>query len=328
MNQIITIDNLTKVENNKRQDQLEHNNLFDTSFYASKIFVEPVPLFSITKNGQQDLENYFGLYNLNNESLLQTRPISKTYKIVQHHLIFNDNANSIDKAFPNAKVKVVDRFFEHGLKAHREITFLDEQFSKVIEGESVQAKIDIFNSLDMSWPFQYFSGAYRSACQNTCVFGGQKAFHIRKKHTSNLDTKALTNIGSVNLQTFINQFELMDRMQKTKIDKISLGNTLKNTLCFKKNNRMNDNVDSIDNYNKGLYDQIFSNFESIYQNEMGSTLWAFYNALTHWSSHETKTRKNASWHNTKLDRESRVRQVINSKYWNQLLNNEEVVFSV
>ena len=61
---------------------------------------------------------------------------------------------------------------------------------------------------------------------------------------------------------------------------------------------------------------------------MGSTLWAFYNALTHWSSHETKTRKNASWHNTKLDRESRVRQVINSKYWNQLLNNEEVVFSV
>jgi hypothetical protein len=51
------------------------------------------------------------------------------------------------------------------------------------KGQGITARADIINSVDLSWAFQVFSGAYRDYCRNTCVFGGQKSPTTRSVST-------------------------------------------------------------------------------------------------------------------------------------------------
>ena len=53
--------------------------------------------------------------------------------------------------------------------------------------DEVTCRLDVFNSVDMSWAFQVFSGAYRTLCRNTQVFGGEKSYQQKHLHTSNYE---------------------------------------------------------------------------------------------------------------------------------------------
>jgi len=215
------------------------------------------------------------------------------------------------------KLRVVDRLFEAGKKAHRTIYFEDLKADvRSRQGsDSVVPRLDVFNSIDMSWSFQVFSGAYRDLCRNTLVFGGEKAYHQKRRHTRNLDTSALTGKAVLSLDMFQNQREQMDRWASLGLSSRQFVDVLSETICKRKARPSDREEQPI---NKSLLNYLGDQFEEEAK-ELGETMWAGYNALTHWSTHTLeKGRENQKQHDAQRKRADMVRDVLTSEPWQVL----------
>ena len=167
----------------RNQTVSNHRDYRDISFYEDNSKITKVNLTADIPLIQHDecledvydtkrLDGYFGLYNIATDQLLPTRPVRSTYQLVPHHELFNEQAKILSQSdLPLDNITVVDKLFKGGLQAHRTIFFHDLEKQIANQKDKVLSRIDIYNSCDMSWSFQVFSGAYRNLCQNTMVFG-------------------------------------------------------------------------------------------------------------------------------------------------------------
>ena len=233
------------------------------------------------------LDGYFGLYNSSLDRLLVTRPVSSTYQLVPHHELFSEQAKVLGQSdLPLDNITVVDKLYKYGLQAHLTIFFHDLEKQIANQKDKVLSRIDIYNSCDMSWSFQVFSGAYRDLCQNTMVFGGQKAYHQVAKHTRNLSTTALMTKAQIGLEHWTSQSEQMVNWNASKMSLEQFGNILKDTIC--KKNTKSAQANLVKPVNETKLNYLLDRFEKE-QTELGQTMWAGYNALTHWATHTDQT---------------------------------------
>ena len=218
------------------------------------------------------LDGYFGLYNSATDQLLPTRPVSSTYQLVPHHELFEEQAKILSQSdLPLDNITVVDKLFKGGLQAHRTIFFHDLEKQIASQKDKVLSRIDIYNSCDMSWSFQVFSGAYRNLCQNTMVFGGQKAYHQVAKHTRNLSTTAMMTKAQIGLEHWTNQSEQMVNWNASKMSLEQFGNILKDTIC--KKNTKSAKANLVKPVNETKMNYLLDRFEKE-QTELGQTMWA------------------------------------------------------
>ena len=275
-----------------------HKDYTDVSFYETYSKIKKVELDALIPVPNDDpdhgvvttpdrLYGYFGLYNSSLDKLLETRPVSSTYKLVPHHELFHEQAKILGQSdLPLENITVKDQLYKGGLQAHRTIFFHDLETTVSNNKDKVLSRIDIFNSCDMSWSFQVFSGAYRDLCRNTLVFGGQKAYHQQAKHTRNLSTTALMTKASIGLEFWNNQKETMLNWRAKDMSLEQFGNILKQTICKKKSKSAELNLTNPVNETKLNY--LLDRFEKETP-DLGKTMWAGYNALTHWSTHTDET---------------------------------------
>ena len=298
----------------------------DITRYEDKKYGDLSNVFDTKK-----LDGYFGLYNSSLDRLLVTRPVSSTYQLIPHHELFSEQAKILSQSdLPLDNITVVDQLYKDGLQAHRIIYFHDLEKSVGEKQDKVLCRIDIFNSCDMSWSFQVFSGAYRDLCRNTMVFGGQKSYHQIAKHTRNLSTTALMTKASIGLEHWTSQSEQMDKWSTTPMDIEQFGNVLKETICKKKGKSAELNLTNPVNETKLNY--LLDRFEKE-QTELGQTMWAGYNALTHWATHTDETiekviddklvkirsgKSTADIPSVQRTRNDEVRQVIECENWKTL----------
>ena len=99
------------------------------------------------------------------------------------------------------------------------------------KNDPVTCRLDVFNSVDMSWAFQVFSGAYRDLCRNTQVFGGEKAYQQKHLHTSKLDTTALLNNAQTSLRAWNDNRDKMMQWKNKSISDTKFARFLSDTLC-------------------------------------------------------------------------------------------------
>ena len=275
-----------------------HKDYTDVSFYETYSKIKKVELDALIPVPNDDpdhgvvttpdrLYGYFGLYNSSLDKLLETRPVSSTYKLVPHHELFHEQAKILGQSdLPLDNITVKDQLYKGGLQAHRTIFFHDLETTVSNNKDKVLSRIDIFNSCDMSWSFQVFSGAYRDLCRNTLVFGGQKAYHQQAKHTRNLSTTALMTKASIGLEFWNNQKETMLNWRAKDMSLEQFGQILKQTICKKKSKSAELNLTNPVNETKLNY--LLDRFEKETP-DLGKTMWAGYNALTHWSTHTDET---------------------------------------
>ena len=277
------------------------------------------------------LDGYFGLYNSSLDRLLVTRPVSSTYKLVPHHELFSEQAKVLGQSdLPLDNITVVDKLYKDGLQAHRTIFFHDLEKQIANQKDKVLSRIDIYNSCDMSWSFQVFSGAYRDLCQNTMVFGGQKAYHQVAKHTRNLSTTALMTKAQIGLEHWTSQSEQMVNWNASKMSLEQFGNILKDTIC--KKNTKSAQANLVKPVNETKLNYLLDRFEKE-QTELGQTMWAGYNALTHWATHTDQTiekeidnklvkirsgKSTADIPSVQRTRNDEVREVIECSSWKEL----------
>ena len=313
------------------QDGLEftHSNPLDVDFFAE--------LGSVTKEAMYDgdrnlIDGYYALRNSKTRKLLGSAPVAKTYKLVDHALAFKEQAESIlrNPSLPHENLTVVDRIFDEGRRATRAVYFNDLTFDIDGKGQGITARADIINSVDMSWAFQVFSGAYRDYCRNTCVFGGQKAYHQKRKHTSNLSVAAMIEKSTLGLGMFTSHRDQMDKWRTIDLDRSQWVEILENTICKKGGEAAQLSVDPTARVNGRLLDYMNHRFNEE-QRELGSTMWGAYNALTHWATHVDETwerqnddgtvselttgREKSNPYRIRLQREAKVRNVLESPYW-------------
>ena len=277
------------------------------------------------------LDGYFGLYNSSLDRLLVTRPVSSTYQLVPHHELFSEQAKVLGQSdLPLDNITVVDKLYKDGLQAHRTIFFHDLEKQIANQKDKVLSRIDIYNSCDMSWSFQVFSGAYRDLCQNTMVFGGQKAYHQVAKHTRNLSTTALMTKAQIGLEHWTSQSEQMVNWNASKMSLEQFGNILKDTIC--KKNTKSAQANLVKPVNETKLNYLLDRFEKE-QTELGQTMWAGYNALTHWATHTDETietiqdnkivkirsgKSTADKPSVQRTRNDEVREVIECSSWKEL----------
>ena len=320
----------------KTNDVFEHNRLDDCSLFTERGKVRRVPLEAMVPTGHtnedgselidcQSLTNYSALINAASGELLDTRPIGKSYNLVPHDLLFAKQADMLwDSELPTDNVRVIDRLYDGGLKAHRTVLFDDLASDVGKNGDRVQCRMDIFNSVDMSWAFQIFSGAYRDLCRNTLVFGGEKAYHQRRKHTRNLAPEAVINKATMGLEVWQNNRDQMQLWSGSTMSRDGFAAVLADTICKKKTEAAAAGQGS--QVNETLLNRLLHGFQQE-REELGSTMWAGYNALTDWSTHTDRgwtnekgvelvgQKKTAQTHNVQRQRMDMVRSVLASPAW-------------
>ena len=315
-----------------------HNNLDDIDLFADMGSVEPMPLFAEIPFGHktgamEKIDNYRALINKQNGNILNCRPISNTYHLVNHDELFKKQADLLkdNSDLPTNNVTVLDRVYDDGRRASRSIHFNDLKVD-IGNNDGVTCRLDVFNSVDMSWAFQVFSGAYRDLCRNTQVFGGEKSYQQKHLHTSNLDTTALLNNAQTSLKTWHDNRDTMLNWKNTPVTDKKFATFLADTLCKVEHGRGAKLIASSEHkVNQKLLNYLTHIFQKESQ-DCGSNLWSAYNSLTHWSTHtddiytdvngkdqtmgETKSK-----HTVSVLRQQKVRDLLSSDVWVNELEN-------
>ncbi len=312
-----------------------HDDVSNNKLFEDVGTVEPVPLFvdkpfGVGMGTMQKLDNYRGLINTHTGDVLKCRPISDTYKLVNHSELFEKQGKHLQENsdLPLNNVEVIDRVFDNGKRASRTIHFNDLKMD-VGKNDLVKCRLDVFNSVDMSWAFQVFSGAYRSLCQNTQVFGGEKSYQQKHLHTQNLDVDALMKNAQTSLSSWHSNQDQMVHWKNTPITDEKFARFLANTLC-----QVDRGVGSrlIADSEHKVNQKLLNFMTQIFQKESqdsGGNLWSAYNALTYWSTHtdakytdingkdqtlgETKSK-----HTVQLNRQNKIRNLLTSDAWQEL----------
>ena len=313
--------------------EYRHKSVNDYSLFEKYGRAQRVPIEALVPDGDdlshpERLDGFDALMNPETGELLKMRPISRGYKLEPHDTLFRDNADILNKSgLPLADIDITDRLYDGGLKAHRTVYFNDLQADIGNTGDNVRCRLDIFNSIDQSWAFQVFSGAYRDLCRNTLVFGGQKSYQQKRKHTRNLDTTAMMTKASNGLEIWTGQRDQMRVWTERAITNEQFGAMLANTLCKKTSEAAKAGQGS--QVNERLMNYLLHRFNEE-KAELGSTLWAGYNALTHWATHIDEEwtnddgttyqtgRKGSRRHMVEQQRNKAVRDIMADESWQHL----------
>lgn len=307
----------------------EHHDLHNMdAFTGCRTFKSPIKTI-----GGELVPDFFAL--VNEEHLpLPARPVSKSYKLVSHLEMFRQQAEQLaDSSLPTANVSVKDTVLDGGLRATREVHFDDVRLDMPCGRltDPMVARMDTINSVDMSWAFQAFAGAYRSYCRNTQVFGGEKVYHAKRKHTRNLSPESITANSIVGLDTFHNNRDYFNRMRTVDLRPDEWREIMEQTLCHKQGRGAAETTDKAAKVNVALLGQMMHRYDQE-SADLGSNMWAGYNALTAWSTHVDK---DANWldedgneksrkarttdpnrvPHVQMQRQNRVREVLNSTAW-------------
>ena len=218
---------------------IQHNNLLDVSAFDMPIksITNPEILLKDINGVEQKttMDDQVVVYRPDTMDILG-RSRSKKYKVVEPTKLYTAHAKKLleQNNLPLSDVIVDDYVYEGGRKQKRTVTF--PSLTKRIENSEVAMRSDIFNSVDMSWMYQAFAGAYRDLCRNSLVFGGQRMYHIKQKHTTGLNVlSTLKSVGNT-FQLFNENSELMDKMLKQEISLKTMAHILANNICKKKEN--------------------------------------------------------------------------------------------
>ena len=213
-------------------------------------------------------------------------------------------------------VEVCDRIYEEGLRVHRTIYFhdlVDRSRTRTGQEDVSRCRLDIFNSVDKSWTLQVFSGAYRDLCRNTLVFGGSKAYHQKQKHTKNMNAGALITKGVLGLEMWDNQRETMQAYREIGMTEKQFNDVLIDSGMIDKVGKVAANNDDLKVNQRKL-----GTLLDLYgkeTRELGQTMWAAFNALTHWSTHLPDANKGGRAEKKRLDKSIAVRDLIQSDAW-------------
>jgi len=308
-----------------------HHNVADTSLYERFARFRPVPVEAAVTDERGLVENlptkFKTLQNTATGGVLDILPFNPdSYNLQPHDRLMQEQAARLQETdLPLDNVEVVDRIYLEGLRVHRTIFFndlTDRQYSnRTREGQPdvSRCRLDMFNSVDKSWSFQLFSGAYRDLCRNTQVFGGEKAYHQIQKHTKNMNVGAAIVKGALGLSMWEGQLEYMQQLREKRLTMQGFNDFLIASEFVKKDGKVaaaNADKEGLHINQKKLATLL--DLFTKETRELGETMWAGYNALTHWATHLPDANKGGRDEKKRFDRNRDIRELTSGDLWQEM----------
>lgn len=276
----------------------EHSDVFDLSFF------EPLEVYKdniYTADGTE-VPGSKALRYSHDGSLADPGAVSSTYTLENHADLFGKHADILRESnLPTDNVLVRDEYTDFGMKAKRSIQYLDEAVDMTGGGDMVYCRSDQINSVNSKWAFQQFAGAYRAYCENSMVFGGDKAVYNKVKHSKHFDANTLLRTANSVFSTFRQNVEQFKEWKATPVMDDTAGAFLKH-ICPKENVGQKkierEKAHGIEreeavNLKKfhALYD-LWDEYSRDYSQGggLGKNKWALYNVLTHYATHTHDSR--------------------------------------
>lgn len=194
-----------------------------------------------------------------------------------------------------------DELANNGARSVRTYVFPAHSFRIGRSDDVVDLRVQVINSYDGSMAFTTLVGGYRLICTNGMVIGKTFA-HTYTKHTKGFELGTILERIDNAIEIYAQNAREWHRWTDRTITDVQVNQVIA-TL-------------------PGNSERLTNNLMDYYQNEkrhLGPTLWALFNALTYWSSHEkVKTTSAANRPGIVLNRENRVRTVLNSEPFQRL----------
>ena len=174
------------------------------------------------------------------------------------------------------------------------------------DGDTASLGLLAVSSFDGTWPFMISAAAVQAACTNLQVFVGGEVAVFKAKHTKNLDIEIGSRVIVKALDVFENQRELWSKWTKQSMTNFMAFEGIVEALDIKSAKKIiadsyatspAEVMEAMPRRNPDL-EYIYSKWLSVYKKRLGLNRWAFYNAMTDWSTHapqrKSKTHSMAS----------------------------------
>ena len=161
------------------------------------------------------------------------------------------------------------------------------------EGDTASLGLLAVSSFDGTWPFVISAAAVQSACTNLQVFVGGEVAVFKAKHTKFLDIELGSRVIVKALDMFENQRELWKIWTTQTMTDFMVFQEIVEALKIKSAQKIIDeNLGSnaiavmlkMPRRNPDL-EYIYKKWMNVYKPRLGNNRWAFYNAMTDWSTH-------------------------------------------
>jgi len=252
--------------------------------------------------------------------------VSENYEIVQ----YMDIVDGVEQAIAKSGMDLYDaeyttQVYDNGAKI--ELTAKFPAHVQVIDNknDAVIPELKFRTSQNRTWANNMMVGLWRSACYNTLV-NGDKLAYIYGRHTKNFNVDGFaTKIQKAGEFIAGDGMNEMRTWYDTKVTRDQAIDLFSKTLA-----RRTDNVTRKKVANKVMLSNLMKTFDEEsrhlhgrgnydkYGRTDGGTMWSAYNAATWWSTHG-QTRQGSSLHNAKPIREEKVRKMLGSDTWKELL---------
>ncbi len=277
----------------------EHNDLNDLDFFACH-YVRKAPLYALDEEqNARPLANAFALQNKFGD-IVSDKAVSGTYSLENHvDLYTKHNKLLADSDLPTSNIAVVDEVTPDGLKARRSIKFLDTGREVGRNNDLTYCRTDVVNSVNQTWAFQMFGGAYRDYCENSMVFGGDKVAYQKQKHTRHFNPHSILSTANSALSEYERNVEAFNAWKDVLVtDKMAM-EFLAEAMCKYSDKEIEkramelvgaDADDPYIKYNKKKLASLLVIWNDYSKhNSLGKNKWALYNTLTHFATHTHET---------------------------------------
>jgi hypothetical protein len=169
------------------------------------------------------------------------------------------------------------------------------------DGDTASLGLLAVSSFDGTWPFMISAAAVQAACTNLQVFVSGEVAMFKAKHTRHLNIELGGRVITKALDLFENQRELWSQWSNEAMTDIQAFTAAAEAINATSALKIIDSnpdytpsqvLDKMPRVNSSL-EYIWGTWQKTYRIRLGANRWAFYNALTDWSTHYIATRQSA-----------------------------------
>ena len=305
--------NIIKLHDEQTSNSLEPQfNTFD---------VEPRPVYNYMgldaegKPSYEEVKTHFQMWDTTND-----RPIPKCINGTKHlGTAYHELLEPLNEGLVSANLDkgclVKDAIYDGGAKFVRKISYpnitIEPNTRK--EGDIIRFEIVFRSSLDGSWVHSLQILPIRLLCSNGMV-GVDSNYKLifNFKHTTGFNPSVIRDkvlIGQESFQEMKPWFESLSNAEVTTDDVKSL---LKQTL-FKKQVQRDAELKENKTFN-WMMEQFLKETK-----DLGMTMWAVYNMLTHYATHTPLRRSNTPLHSRVVTDQQQIMMVMRSPQWHRLV---------
>ena len=225
------------------------------------------------------------------------------YRLIRNAEVFSAFEEALQASSLDLARLSIDDDMTHGGARTVRTYRLPAYQAEVMPGDLVGLQLKVINSYDGAFAFSSLIGGLRLICKNGMIANEQFA-QSYGRHTKGFDVTVAASALQRTLQVFEQHAQHWQRWSQISVSELQAEQV----------------ITALPQSTEQLTQRLLDYWQQERQ-ELGATVWALFNALTYWSTHQSvRQSSQANQASIVLTREARVRSLLNSTVFRQLVS--------